>query len=131
MWENNYLPLLRDRTVDTMITRYEDLRNADKRLSELKKMVQFIDVDAPKSAKGVGGVSDTDTRVCCAFLLAESGQVHRPERQNAHRFVSKEDVYTEQSVCMLWNNYLGKYSSHGGYGVYKNITCKVLSGVDY
>lgn len=130
MWENNYLPLLRDPTVHTLITRYEDLKNIHKRMKELNRIVQFI--NAPKIMKEGRMVDiDIDTRVCCAFKLAESGQVHRPGSQHARRYVTKEDVYTDQYVCMLWKNYLGKYSSHGGYAVYRNIACDHVVGTNF
>eukprot|EP01036_Dinobryon_divergens_P023267 gene23267-31593_t len=114
MWQNNYLPLLRDRTVDTLITRYEDLRNADKRMSELKRIVQFI--DAPKISKGMQRAvrfTDQSAKVLAVSYPKRTSKsiidflhwkLNDPGKAMAQKFTSLQNlsssVTTAQGACL-------------------------------
>lgn len=107
MWEQDYANVKRlCKPQDYMFIRYEDLRNSSLRLSELKKLTDFIHIPV------------TEDRLRCAFSLSENNASHRTIDPNVE--MTKVVAYTPQIACGMWRVF-----GHvvNGYGPWKGLDC--------
>jgi hypothetical protein len=112
----------------TMIVKYEDLKNPSTSLFELERIISFIGLtDSISVARLQPGELlplpiPTNIRLKCAFALADNPRSHRPKYLDTSLYLNKEDVYTKPTVCKIWNK-IGEYASIHGYTIYNNISC--------
>jgi len=135
---------------DILYVRFEDLRDADRRVEALHNITQFLDLhpagitttasittstttnpsSTTSSTSGGGGtgVSLTITaaereKLECAFLLADKKSTHRSV--NPSTTMTKQDAYITPLVCRMWAKF-GKYASKHGYSIWKNASCDAI-----
>lgn len=149
MWENNYYPFMNQSNVETLIVRYEDLKDNSMRERELERIVSFISLPSNIiNASNKRDFTQTNTkihifnnneqdnlirnRIKCSFVLSDTKLVHRvsssssSSSSNSHidrGFLSKSDVFTRSVVCELWTQHLQRYAEPMGYGTFNNFSC--------
>jgi len=115
------------KVAQTMIVKYEDLKNPSTSINELEKIISFIGLtDSVSVARLQPGELlplpiPTNVRLKCAFALADNPRSHRPKYLDT-QYLTKDEVYNRQSVCRIWSK-IGKYASIHGYTIYNNYSC--------
>lgn len=117
-WAEEYVEMLEDfKSVekrlpsrDIMKVKYEDLmrREGGRREEVLREMVLFL------GRRKEGG---DERRLECAFTLADRPDTHRK------RVLTREDVYTQELVCEMWEVLEEGGVAEIGYGLPEGITC--------
>ena len=116
------------KVAETIIVKYEDLKNQNTALFELKRIISFVGLTDPVSLARLQPGEllplpiPESIRLKCAFALADSPRSHRPKYLDTSLYLTKQEVYTKSSVCKLWNK-IGKYASKYGYHIYNNMSC--------
>ena len=133
-WAEEYVEMLHDFKVvekklparDVMKVKYEDLtrREGGRREEVLKEMVLFLGRDK----EGGDG-----RRLECAFTLADRPDTRRRgkeggkegvEGEKEKRVLTREDVYTQELVCEMWEVLEEGGAGEMGYGLPEGITCE-------
>jgi hypothetical protein len=91
--------------------RYEDLRNESIRISVLNEALALINITQASTEQ-----------LQCAFELSDVGSVHR-DHDTDNDYMRKEEVYTKDVVCSMWNVF-GSYASLHGYDIWDSRRCK-------
>lgn len=113
-WKKTFNRYVNDHPDGAHFVRYEDLVNPETRVSTLKLLMSFLELEV------------SEERLECAFLLSVKESIYRgavPAPASTQQFVTKDTVYSDpEYVCKVWKS-VGKYYKPHGYHAYNNITC--------
>jgi len=126
MWQIHYAAMMNEWPLeDTLIVKFEDLRNKQTRIKTLEKMVHFLHLDDHRPRLRHEHQNVTTTRLECAFLLAENPDIHR-HISSKDKYVSKDEAYFEELACRMWQTF-GNYATIHGYKVWNDLDCRGYS----
>jgi hypothetical protein len=111
MWTEHYHGFETNYPTDKFLyIRYEDLRNESIRVSVLNEALALINITQASTEQ-----------LQCAFILSDIRTIHR-DHDTDNDYMRKEEVYTKDIVCSMWNVF-GSYASLHGYDIREATNC--------